>query len=215
MHPSKRVFVITDSLSLPRQSWENCEWDDIYVELLKNRFPKINFIHLAIGKATSGTLLEQSIRYYCHCTPDMVILQCGLVDCAPRALKSYELFIFKKLRLMRFIKKHKETLRSIRKIHYTIPKKFEKNIQSMKEIFHSAAFYSIAILPPQKQHTAIAPGIESQINLYNDILKSETNFIQVEDFPNDGYADDNYHMNKIGHAYIYNKLEPIIDSYYK
>ena len=114
-----RVLLLTDSLSLPRV-YKNgiVKYNETYVSLLKKANPNVDFIHVGIGGATI-TRLDELVKYYIHAEPDYVVLHCGIVDCAPRALSEFELLFFGKIRLMRLIFPFTKLLRKYRSVTYT------------------------------------------------------------------------------------------------
>lgn len=202
----KRVLFLTDSLSLPRKHVDGVvEWDEVYISLLRQEFPEIDFIHVAYGGATIGDLFSQ-LNYYSLIRPDLIILHCGIVDCAPRAFGRLELEIIKKFRLFRLFNPFTKFFRIYRGITYTPLRQFEKTLINLKQRFPDSPFWSIGILPGCKEYEEKVPGISRNIEEYNAILKRETYFISNDDFPRSGIINDYHHLNALGHRYIFNKL---------
>lgn len=207
-----RVLILTDSLSLPRRYKKSIiKYEDTYVEMLKKENPNIQFIHVGIGGATI-TRLHQLAKYYVFSNPHYVILQCGIVDCAPRSLSEFELLLFGKLRLLRLIFPFTKILRKIRKISYTSPTLFQKTLKDIKNEFKDAKIVSIGILPGQPDYEKILPGVTRNINDYNKILESCEIYIDNSDFPLDGIIEDYHHLSKEGHVEIFHRIQKLIDN---
>lgn len=203
----KRIFIITDSLSLPRKyGKEYVTYDVIYPQLLIMEYPQVEFIHIAYGGATITELFLQLKNYYALVNPDLIILQAGIVDCAPRALGKIELEIVKKFKLFRLVKPFFSILRKYRRITYTKTKEFRKKIQEIKSIFPGIQVWSIGILPGSTEYDKKVPRVSKNIDKYNEILCLETHFIDNSDFPPDGIMADHHHLSKKGHEIIFNKL---------
>ena len=81
-----KILFITDSLAFPRREPEAVMYEDTYIALLKTEFPQCDFIHHGRGGATIVELFKHSIYYHETLRPDLVFMQSGVVDCAPRAL---------------------------------------------------------------------------------------------------------------------------------
>jgi len=206
-----KVLFLTDSLSLPR-SYKNAvvKWEEIYFTRLKQRFPDVEFILMAMGGATI-VQIQLALNYYVHTNPDLVILQSGIVDCAPRAFGQLEQQIIFKLKLFRLVKPFVKTLRKYRRISYTSPKTFEATLLKIKHAFPGKPFIAIGILPGCKDYDLLLPNVSKKIVEYNGILAGHTDFIENDDFPAEGIVGDFHHMNAYGHNIIYHKLEPVIE----
>lgn len=181
------------------------EWEEIYVSLLRKEFPEIDFIHIALGGGTIQDLCSQ-LNYYSLVKADLVILHCGIVDCAPRAFGRLELEIIKYFRLFRIFNSFTRILRKYRGITYTPVKQFEKTLIDLKQRLPGTPLWSIGILPGCREYEEKVPGVGRNIEKYNAILKRETNFIDNGDFPRSGIINDHHHLNTLGHRHIFNKL---------
>jgi len=206
-----RCLFLTDSLALPRK-YRTCTvtWDETYVRLLARARPSDEFLHAGIGGATIHELFLQ-LDYYVHSYPDVVVLHCGIVDCAPRALRRWELQIAGKLGLYRAIKPFSVPLRRYRKIQYTSPARFSETLQAIRARFPGKPVAAIGILPPRPGHEALVPGVGARIRAYNAILAASTDFIDTSDFPDEGMIEDFVHMNAAGHRVIFEKVHAALD----
>ncbi|MEO7487472.1 MAG: SGNH/GDSL hydrolase family protein [Ferruginibacter sp.] len=208
-----KVLLLTDSVSLPRKyEGGTVLWEDIYCSRLKKKFPDVEFVLLAMGGSTI-TEIELALNYYTQVNPDMIILQSGIVDCAPRALGQLEQQIIMKLHLFRLVHPLTKFMRKYRNISYTNPKIFEKTLLKIKNTFPEKPFISIGILPGCEAYNIKVPGVSEKIIEYNNILAKQTIFIDNTDFPREGIISDFHHMNEIGHHVIFKKLLPLIEKY--
>ena len=89
---NNKILLLSDSIALPRVRPEKVTFEETYPNLLRQKGFKIH--QVSIGGATSTTLLSQ-LHYHIHFSPDIVILQVGIVDCAPRFANKYEIFIIR------------------------------------------------------------------------------------------------------------------------
>ncbi len=91
--PQRRLLirVYGDSLSLPRHS-TGIEYHDTYPERLREEIercqaPRVSVYNRSLGGATISDLYAQYLRdsaYFGGKTEQWIIIQCGVVDCAPR-----------------------------------------------------------------------------------------------------------------------------------
>ena len=80
----KRILFLTDSLSLPQaRDGKKIRLEDTYLYRFRAHFNGVfDVISFQKGGGTSADLLSQA-RYYAACEPDLVVVQVGIVDCAP------------------------------------------------------------------------------------------------------------------------------------
>lgn len=205
----KKVLVMTDSLALPRAIPEICNYEAIWPVLFRR---SDFFVHqISIGGATIDELYRQ-VEYHYMAKPDIVIIQSGIVDSAPRALTKFENLFFNKYRLTRmFLKKilipRLNFLRNKRKITYTDLDKFEQYVLKFKKAFYATDFYWIAIVPPNREHEIKVPGISKNVSDFNFIIEKHIgdNLIKVEHLVS-GVMTDNIHLNAEGHKHIFDSM---------
>lgn len=204
-----RVLFLTDSLSLPREGdGEVVKYDETYISLLRQEFSNHVIVDCAIGGATIWDLFKQSF-YYKFFEPDLVVLHCGIVDCAPRAFTAFEQKVLNKLGLRpkgltRFLRKN-------RGLKLTSKPKFEKLTLRLKNQFRGVPLYSIGILPASADYEKKVPGITESVKLYNQLLSRQFHFIDNSDFLWEGILSDHHHLNRLGHKAIAEKLKPIFE----
>jgi hypothetical protein len=205
----KKVLVFSDSLALPRPTPEVVNYNETWVYKLSQIY---NVHQISIGGAIIEELSTQ-INYAKMFEPDFVILQAGIVDCAPRAMTKFETRFLNKYKFTRILLKKILTpkvlflLRKYRNVTYTKKFIFESQVEIFYKHFRSKLFW-IEILPANTDFSQSIPGIENNIKEYNSIIKEkvENNFISVPDFKADYLMSDHHHLSELGHGYIFDLI---------
>lgn len=210
---SKCILVLGDSLALPRLTPDFCPYDSTWPELLRKDGHRV--IQVSIGGATSHDLNAQAGTYYkLETMPiDLVIIQSGIVDCAPRFAHKFELKIYQSIPLIGkgiISMLNRNWVRKLRNITYMKPKKYRQNIQKMIRQYHPKPVFLLGILPALSGYEKQLPGISKNTAIYNAILKSNPNFIDLQGMPENGIMSDFHHLNAVGHAFIYEQLTKVI-----
>lgn len=212
-----RVIIMTDSLGLPRNKPENVDYEDSYIDRLRDKYKDIKFITFSMGGATLSVINQQYINYFQPINPDLVILHVGIVDCAPRALKGWESTVINSNPLTQklynlLFKKHTAAIRKMRKLTYTPLHQFESMARGLNRLLPSKLLW-IGIIPATDSYEAHLPGIGNNINAYNGKLKSifSGQFLDMSQFPENGIMTDHHHINVLGHEYIFNRISEYID----
>jgi hypothetical protein len=205
----KRLLILGDSLSLPRLQPEFCGLEDTWPNLLK---PQFQIHQVSLGGGTIGDLFRQ-VEYHKAFAPDIVVLQSGIVDCAPRALSIFELEFISKIWgiqsiVLSFVKKHSRSIRSWRNKTYTSPSLFSNKLNEIKTAFPNSQLIVVGILPPCQEYEKIVPGVSVRIKQYNIILREvgSENFISLDTISRDCIMSDFIHLNKKGHLFVYEKI---------
>lgn len=208
-----KVLVITDSLGLPRKTPEVVLYQETWVHQLSKQFA----LHqISIGGGVVEDLFTQ-VEYAKMFDPDIVIVQSGIVDCAPRALTKLESLSLNRFWLTRKILKGilkpgvLKFLRTKRNKKYTEENKFEKNVANFIEAFHEKLYW-IEILPASNEYELLLPGIKKNVEKYNAVLKKQLkgNFIGLDDIKGEHIMSDNIHLSSNGHAYLFSKIKNLI-----
>ncbi len=204
----KKILLLTDSLSLPRSKPELCIYEDTWPALLN---PGYKVHQVAIGGATITRLVEQ-ITYHKQFNPEVVILQSGIVDCAPRALSKFEIelmnrFSFLKKNVEPYVHKRRVKIRKKRKITYTSLKEYIENLRIIQSSFPKV--FALGIVPSNDGFEKIIPGVSNNILLYNQALQDvfKDDLISLGSIPTSGVMSDYTHLNKEGHLYIHDLIE--------
>jgi hypothetical protein len=203
-----RILVLTDSVSLPRKYKDGVvSFESTYPYQLQKKYQgRAIFYFFQMGGATIIDLTKQ-INYCKVFKPNIVILQSGIVDCAPRAFSRLEIDLIKKWRLFRFTKPLNRHFRKYRNLCYTSKLNYEKNIVKLFDVLEVSKIYGISILPSNVEYEKILPNVTKNIIEYNDILKRLTHYIDVSEVQSEGgIIEDHHHMNAIGHQVVFNKI---------
>ncbi|MGB4774081.1 MAG: hypothetical protein WBP45_02820 [Daejeonella sp.] len=212
----KKILFITDSLGLPRLQPETVLYEETYIYLCKKEFLEYDFIDLCIGGGTITTLASQ-LLYYLAVNPDLVIVQSGIVDCAPRALGRREMALLNSNAIIGNISKvilkpFLPFLRKYRGQTSTTITAFETNIDKFLKIFNNIPVYWNLIVPATDKYEEQIPGIRKNIIQYNQIIQAKlgNNYIDNADVKDGMLMSDFHHLNKEGHANLFNKIGNII-----
>jgi lysophospholipase L1-like esterase len=211
----KKILILADSPSLPRLHPEICEYEDTWPYLLKMDF----LVHqVSIGGATISDLVRQ-MEYHKMVKPDFIILQCGIVDCAPRALSLFELELVKRIWglrsiLLPFIKRNNKWIRKVRKATNTDPFLFKKELTKLLALNSKTKFLGVGILQANSEYEEIVPGISVHVAQYNKILVDALgkNFISLDQLDRSGIMSDHIHLNKAGQLAVFNKIASFLKS---
>lgn len=201
MNTTPTVLILTDSLAFPRSEPEFVPYERTWVALLKRKFPEIDFVHCGRGGATIIDLYKHSAYFHGTIKPALVLVQSGVVDCAPRALTIIEQQVLKRIPiigslLLELVRRNAALLRRWRRMSYTSLSSYEAWVQAYERLF--ANVYWIEILPASVEYEAHVRGISAAINLYNEVLHRR-NYISTTDFTSLDIMSDYHHLNITGH----------------
>ncbi|WP_210643497.1 hypothetical protein [Pseudomonas sp. Tri1] len=213
----KTVLMLTDSLGLPRVQPECVSDDECWVYRLQDTFSHVfKFRAICTPGMDTRQLLVASRNYHQAIKPDLVILQVGIVDCYPRALRRSELSIIMRLPRMlntllhQQVKRHYGYLIKRRRIQYVGAAEFKENLQSVRDLFPGAQFRIVPIAPPCSDYKAKNPLIESAVTSYNGILTDLFGAEVLGSCYAEGgdrlFMNDHHHLNATGHTQVYNSV---------
>ncbi len=206
----ERIVLFTDSLALPRKVPEMTSIEDTYPYLLKKNFDVYQF---SKGGCLISELLEQTF-YYSQYRPDYVILQCGIVDCAPRAFSWSEESFLRLTRIGRLLRKAisititTKRIRNFRRKSWTELKSFECLCNAFVNQFDGIPVYALSILPATSEYELQVPGISKKIKEYNIVLSRVfgDRLIDLSGIPVEGIMSDHHHLTQEGHIYVYESI---------
>lgn len=210
MQKKYQILIITDSLGFPRLEPEVVVYDDTYIALLKQAFPNCDFIHQGMGGATIDKLITHAAYFFGSLKPDLVFVQSGIVDAAPRTTTYTEHQIIKRLPIVgnligKIIKKYSRQIRNYRKITYTPPDKFKRSIEHLQKNFTNV--YWIGIIPATDKYEEHLPGVRKNIEIYNEILeKYGHGFVSTKTFDENDLMTDFHHLSVSGHKKMFEIL---------
>ena len=211
----KTVLILTDSLGLPRVKPERVADTECWVYRLQDAFSHVlKFRSICTPGMDTRQLLIASRDYHQAMAPDLVVLQVGIVDCYPRALRRNELSIIIRLPKSLSMFLHRQVRRNYgylvkwRRIQYVKLAEFKANLQSLRDLFPGSKFRIVPIAPPSSDYKVKNPLIESAVANYNEALIE----LFGDDVLNDCYAEkgdhlfmsDHHHLNAAGHTQVYN-----------
>ncbi len=222
-----KILIVADSIAMPRA--ENV-YENTWTFMLKEAFPECDIIDRSSRGSTSTRLVMEGgggadlLERY---KPQLVIIQMGMAECAPRLFKKtgFEHFILTKIiprryRLVyvNFIKK-----RRVRSPYITdvSPDQFRSNITDYFERAERIGTKIIIVLMqrPNRIFISKSPHIGKNIDLYNGIYRETaskfSNVETVEPFNEntdiDALSIDEVHLNRQGAEIIVNKLKDKIN----
>lgn len=206
----KRILVVTDSLGLPRAIPETCHLDASWPRLLASKY---DVVQISIGGGTIGELYRQVSGYYNNVKPDVVIIQSGIVDCAPRSFSKKELDFFIMTKAGRFflrvMKPYSVKLRKLRKKKYTKPADYSNFFSKFISLFE-CPILCIETISGNNEYEKKVPGIIQSVKQYNDILinhKSEKFcIIPTGDFTKEDVMSDHIHLTEQGCSKLFEKI---------
>ncbi len=227
----KKILVIGSSMTMPRNE---IKYEDTWLYNLTINMPEWNIIDKSRRASTTDRLVIEGggdldslskypkgsdlLEFY---MPDLVITQIGITDCAPRLLnrkkkstRLLDILPYKlKSKIYKLLKQKK--VRS-KKNSYVTPQKFNENLINYFERCAKTDTRVIVILisKPTKLVLTKNPELAESIKEYNDLflqVSSSYSFVKCivpfEDvYDMEKVSLDEFHINKEGHEYIYDKL---------
>ncbi len=213
-----KVLFITDSLGLPRMMPSKVKGEEVWNSILESELHSLKpnnfkfFKYLKAGLTTSEIKKELETGQILAYEPDVVLLQIGIVDCYPRALKQYELLVISKIpiinKIFRYlIKRFYSKIIKFRNISYVSQTEFKKNLIFIKEKYKDVKILAIPIGPANINFCKKNPLIEKNINIYNSILeeifgkqyiKNSYHNVDVEKL----FLSDNHHLSLYGNQIL-------------
>lgn len=208
MPSAPTVLILTDSLAFPRREPEVVSYEQTWVALLKRRFPGIDFVHCGRGGATIEELFKHSSYYHGTIKPALVLVQSGIVDCAPRALSVIEQQVLQRLpiigsMLLALVRKNAALLRRWRGMSYTSLGSYEAWVQAFEHLY--ANVHWIGIMPADAEYESRVQGIAAAVERYNGVLRRR-NYISTADFSSRDIMSDHHHLNADGHRRLAARL---------
>lgn len=229
-----RALIVGDSLAAPRL---RLKYSDTWICSLKAAFPALDFNILVEGGRTTrflalnptrmadGRLVhdEYSLEAF---EPRVVILNLGIVDCAPRIFSRRESFFVARLPggvrepLVRMAKRirPRSDLRA-----YVPPGEFEENVLQYLDRCRKSNVEKLVIIgipTPDSRALSNNAGLAEAAVIYNQILVRLCEKFDFSSFidplhPSERvsslYLEDGYHLSKLGHAAVFNAIAPLLE----
>lgn len=210
---SKRLLIVTDSLGAPRTEPETVTYEQTWVYQVKKAFEERGYDVFPItqnGLHSSEllSLAETKLPLY-H--PDLAIIQCGVVDCAPRVLTDYEKLAVRILHIHKIVRyfahKYHAVLSRWRDITLYKPEQFDEHMEKTRSLLN-CTLIQIPIAPPCRAYEEKSPLIARNIRRFNQVLKKHSD-IFLNEFADLSQKDaaeifmtDHHHLNPSGHNLI-------------
>ncbi|MBW2622700.1 MAG: hypothetical protein JRD68_07320 [Deltaproteobacteria bacterium] len=226
MKNGKRILIIADSMAMPRPE---TRYDKTWIYLVKQEFPHYDFLDrvergsISLRLVTEGGGGVDLLELY---APDLVIMQFGFAEGAPRLFKksSFEYFFLSRIlpanlrpKYIQYVKKRRVRDPKITEIS---PDRFKAHISNYFQRAEAigANVVVILILEATRLLLSKSPLVQQNIDLYNKI------YCEVADsFPNvqcvapcgDGVdvndvTVDEYHFDGHGHRMLFGRIKPLV-----
>lgn len=217
---NKIILCVGDSLGMPRQGIQFV--DTWFYQIHQVKGKEFFFVNNFRRALTSDDL--KSADFLENYSPHTIILQIGIVDCAPRYFKKDSIIVklvnsspsFFQIFFWDFVKKIKN--RSDSNSYVTLDN-FKKNIENYVERCNNNGVIRlivIAIPTPGSSMLKSNPGIAKSINRYNEVFKTlsfkgELLIVNplIQGESND-YLEDGYHLSKHGFDKVFSSLLALI-----
>jgi hypothetical protein len=203
------VVILTDSLALPRAEPQRVEVADTWPQLLRAALPHITFHQISVGGATTDGLLEQ-FKYVEGLAIRSVVVQAGIVDCAPRALGQRELLALRLLGLGPLLRsspgaRFLRWLRGRRGITYLSARTFAANAARLNEL--SGGHLLWLQIVGATGYDTIVPGVGASIRKFNKVLSVTLReaFVPLA-VGDEHFMSDGHHLNAAGHRMVFESL---------
>ena len=222
----KRVLIIADSMAMPRPE---TRYEDTWIYLVKKEFPHYDFLDRLERGGTSLRLVTEGgggvdlLELY---EPNLVIIQFGFAEGAPRLFKksSLEYFFLSRVlpaklkpKYIQYVKKNRVRNPQITEI---TPDRFKANISNYFERAEKIGSKVVVILILKATQLLISksPFVEQNIKLYNDIYcevaESFSNVRCVAPFGEEVDVNeitvDEYHLDRRGHRMLFDRIKPVL-----
>lgn len=205
---------MSDSLALARRKPEPLKVEQTWPVLVHHSLGCAQWLQCSWGGATTSDLLAQS-EYWLHTsrTVDCMIVQAGIVDCAPRAFTRREAIFQQTLaaftRLFpRMGRRIFEALRRRRQVSYVDSSRFRLNVQMFRDIAkHQGAQLIWIPVMGAGFYDDILPGVLKKIVQTNQILREELGDAVLDvQLANECFMSDGHHLTPDGHRILAEKI---------
>lgn len=209
-----KLLFLTDSLGLPRRQPESVvdhnTWPYRTAIELRDSFDAYFYLFAGLHTRMAVAHLRNQLGAF---TPDCLVLQIGIVDCAPRAITEMERRIldhapgFFSRPLHRLVRRNYSRLIRARRLAYVPSEEFRHNLTTLRDYFSAANFLVVPIGPANAQYQKQNPLLAEAIHKYNAILGE----VFADGLLSDTYSDtdpeslfmsDNHHLSLEGHRVV-------------
>ncbi|MDT0677461.1 hypothetical protein [Autumnicola musiva] len=215
-----RILIVAASMATPRAE---VKYINTWIYKLVNNYPDLHIIDKSKRGLSSRALIRESLLE--DYDPNLVIMQLGLSDCAPRYLQENALSTkiinnlpgsLKKTAYY-FVKKYKS--RRMKNANVNL-EAFKKNFENyiIRAEKKSIDIICLLISPVGESFKIKNPEIQKAIEAYNNVLVSldgkYSHFTTVECFTEKTISEyllaDGHHVNESAHNIFLNKIAPFL-----
>lgn len=225
---SRTLLIQGDSLPLPRQS---VPYEETWPGRLRTETCFSHVVNRSRSGKTTDDLHAEKVRFPNRkleaYSPGAVVLQIGIVDCAPRLLSKAEKDLFTACPFEGFARVGSHVLKRVRgrsrKRTYVTEDDFEANLRNFFERIEAVGVEEVVvlkILTAGEKYTAKNPDVQSAIMAYNAILDAVAADFEPArtlrpladsrsaeaSIVDDHTLEDGYHLNAAGHRRVYERL---------
>lgn len=225
---SDTLLIQGDSLPLPRQT---VPYDETWPGRLRRESAFTHVVNRSQSGKTTDDLHAEKVRFPNRkleaYDPEVVVLQIGIVDCAPRLLSKTEKDLITAFPFQRIARVGSHLLKRARgrsrERTYVSEPDFETNLRDFLRRTEAVGVEDVVvikILTAGEKYTAKNPNVQSAIRAYNEVVDavvsdfpeaqtmrpladSETEEAEIVDTHT---LDDGYHLDSSGHRRIYDRL---------
>jgi len=221
-----RILIAADSMAMPRAV---TSYEETWIHMLKENFPRYDIIDKSERGFSTERLVTAGgggvdlLEMY---TPDIVILQAGMMDAAPRLFRrqGFEYWFLQNILPLRFKKRYIDYIKKHRgrkpETTYVSPEKFRYNITNYFDRAGKINCRIIALLLAKPNRNLLAKSPHAPINIekyntiYREVASSYPNVMLInpfdDDYDYDSIVIDEYHHNGEGAKIICEKLSNAI-----
>jgi lysophospholipase L1-like esterase len=222
----KRVLILADSMAMPRA---DVRYEDTWIHLAKAAFPAYDFVDRSSRGATSMRLVTEGgggvdcLELY---SPDLVVMQMGLAEAAPRLIDkaSLEYWLLNHVVPARYRMAYVNHVKKRRgrnpRITEVSPEQYRANLTNFFERARRCGTRVVVMLiaPITQQFIRKSPHILTNVALYNGICQEAAgpfeNVTLLAPFDDgmdiEAIALDELHVNAEGHRLLFERLRPLL-----
>lgn len=211
-----RTLIVTDSIGAPRSEPETVTYEQSWVckveRYLRSRGSTVFAItHNGLHSQGLRVMADSKLLLY---EPTLVLLQCGIVDCAPRVMTNREVLLTKLLGVDRLAhaiaSKYHAPLSRFRNMSLYSLERFSENQRSVYRLLKRSGCVTVQvpIAPACVGYVRKSPNIKAKISAYNLVLR-ECSDHYLDEFETEAllnveriFMSDHHHLNAFGHELL-------------
>ena len=219
-------MIVSDSMAMPRKE---VPYEDTWIYLLKKELSDYDIIDRPVRGSTTLRLVTEGgggLDLLEHYTPDLVIIQMGMAECAPRLFKKtgMEYFLMNKVMNHRMRQKYIAFIKRTRARDPLLteipPQNFKLHVSlySRRAALTNTRILAVQIIKANSHFISKSPHIQQNVDTYNALLREieqeQANFHVIDPFNDvidmDEITIDELHLTALGHKILFQKLKDSI-----